>query len=178
MILEEGWQKDLTDFEKEQLTILKYRLERHLKAFHQIEQTVFVALLDDKGKVLWIEPYLAQEISRSLADIPAVREVFQSGQVYLEVEETLITGDSPTLSLVVPIKDDQEVEITFVYGDNDFSQNNPHQILIPDYDIETGVIDENNPEVAVRFTAGGHGEVIFICSNAACAGHSNLGGAS
>ncbi len=76
----------------------------------------------------------------------------------------------------IEVEEDQEVEITFVYGDSDFSQNNPHQIIIPDYDIETGVIDENNPEVTVRFTAGGHGDVIFMCSNAGCVGHSNLVG--
>ncbi len=74
----------------------------------------------------------------------------------------------------IEVEEDQEVEITFVYGDSDFSQNNPHRIIIPDYGIETAIIDENNPEVTVRFTATGHGEIAFMCSIPDCVGHSNL----
>ncbi len=69
----------------------------------------------------------------------------------------------------------QEVEITFVYGDGDFPQNNLHIIAIPDYDIANIILDEKNPEVTVSFTAKA-GEVAFICTNVTCVGHTNLQG--
>ncbi len=72
------------------------------------------------------------------------------------------------------VEDGREVEITFVYGDSDFPQNNPHIIAIPDYGITTGVLDENNPEKTVRFTASTAGEVTFMCSKVDCVGHTNL----
>ncbi len=36
------------------------------------------------------------------------------------------------------VEQGQEVEITFVYGDSDFPENNPHIIAIPDYSLQTG----------------------------------------
>ncbi len=72
------------------------------------------------------------------------------------------------------VEEGQEVEITFVYGDGDFSQNNPHTIIIPDYGITTGILDENNREETVRFIAKGHGEVTFMCAITDCVGHTNL----
>ncbi len=71
------------------------------------------------------------------------------------------------------VEEGQEVEITFVYGDNDFSQNNPHIIAISEYGIETDVVDENTPEVTLRFTAEA-GEVTFVCIKVDCVGHTNL----
>ncbi len=70
----------------------------------------------------------------------------------------------------------QEVEITFVYGDDDFSQNNPHVVAIPALGIATRILDENNLEDTVRFTASKSGEIVFKCSEAACVGHANLQG--
>ncbi|MEW6232151.1 MAG: c-type cytochrome [Chloroflexota bacterium] len=67
----------------------------------------------------------------------------------------------------------QEVEITFVYGERDLTQNNPHQILVTGYNIDTGILDQENREVTVRFTATGAGEVSFMCI-LPCLGHSNL----
>ncbi len=72
------------------------------------------------------------------------------------------------------VEEGQEVEITFVYGDGDFPQNNPHIIAIPEYGIDTGVLDENNPEVTVSFTASETGEVSFMCTQTTCVGHTNL----
>ena len=74
------------------------------------------------------------------------------------------------------VEEGQEVTITFVYGDGDFPQNNPHIIAIPDYGIDTGVLDENNLEVTLRFTASKDGEVSFICTEISCVGHPNLQG--
>lgn len=68
----------------------------------------------------------------------------------------------------------QEVEITFVYGDKDFSQDNPHIIAIPDLGITSGLIDQDNPETTVRFTAGNAGEFTFACTKVDCVGHTNL----
>ncbi len=74
------------------------------------------------------------------------------------------------------VEQGQEVEITFVYGDKDFSQNNPHIIAIPDLGIETGVLDQENTEKTLRFTASNTGEVRFMCTDITCAGHPNLQG--
>ena len=109
LVMGQGWQDDLTDAHKEQLTSVRYHLRQHLLSFHQIEQAVFVAVLDAQGKVLWTEPYLAQKANQSLANTRAVQEAVKRRQVYIEVEEALISQDSPTLSLVAPIKDDQGV---------------------------------------------------------------------
>ena len=83
LVLGRGWQDDLTDSHKEQLTSLQYHLRQHLMFFEQGEEAVVVAILDARGKVLWTEPYLARQVSQSLADTAAVREVVASGQVYL-----------------------------------------------------------------------------------------------
>jgi hypothetical protein len=72
------------------------------------------------------------------------------------------------------VKQGQEVEITFVYGDDDFPQNNPHIIAIPDLGITPFTLDRDNPEEMVRFTAKEAGEVAFMCTNITCVGHTNL----
>ena len=75
------------------------------------------------------------------------------------------------------IEEGQEVEITFVYGDNDFPTNNPHIIAIPDLGITPFILDQNNPEFTVSFTAPKVGDATlfsFMCTQTACAGHNNL----
>ncbi len=96
----------------------------------------------------------------------------EEGIFRIEVSRNGFNGEAQGFQ--IEVEEDQEVEITFVYGDGDFSQNNPHKIIIPEYGIETEIIDENNPEATVRFTATGHGEVTFMCSNVQCVGHTNL----
>ena len=71
------------------------------------------------------------------------------------------------------VEEGQEVEITFVYGDDDLSQNNPHIITIPTYDISTATLDTENLEDTVSFTASKGGEVSFMCTQY-CVGHANL----
>ncbi len=71
------------------------------------------------------------------------------------------------------VEEGQEVEITFVYGDEDLSQNNPHIITIPAYGITTATLDKENPEDTVSFTASKSGEVSFMCT-LYCVGHTNL----
>ncbi len=70
----------------------------------------------------------------------------------------------------------QEVAITFVYGD--FPQNNPHIISALDYDIDTGLLSQTNPEITLRFTAKETGEIVFACIRPQCLGHHNLHGAA
>lgn len=74
----------------------------------------------------------------------------------------------------IEVEEGQEVEITFVYGDDDFPQNNPHIIEFPDLGVKTGTIDRDNLEETVRFTAGETGEVRFLCTLTDCVGHANL----
>lgn len=80
-------------------------------------------------------------------------------------------NDSPEI-LRLEVEEGQEVEITFVYADNRY---NPHRIRIAGYNIDTGVLDQDNPEVTVRFIANRTGEVIFNCV-LLCGGHENLQG--
>ncbi len=76
----------------------------------------------------------------------------------------------------VEIEEGQKVEITLIYGDGDFPQNNPHIIAIPDYGIAPFTIDRENPEETVRFTAKEAEEVAFMCTLVTCVGHTNLQG--
>ncbi len=96
----------------------------------------------------------------------------KEGSFRVEVSRNGFNGEAQDFH--IEVEEDQEIEITFVYADDDFSQNNPHRIIIPEYDIETETIDENNPEVTVKFTATGHGEIAFMCSNIQCVGHTSL----
>ncbi len=106
--LDNDWQNAAADSnENEHLISLRNDLLHHLMTFHQIEAPVFVALLDAQGKVLWTEPFLEQKTSQSLADIPAIGNVLQEGRVYIEVQEAVLTGARPTLSIVAPIEDKQ-----------------------------------------------------------------------
>ena len=74
----------------------------------------------------------------------------------------------------IEVEEGEEVEITFVYGDGDFSQNNPHVIEIPALGLTTGVIDRQNPEETLHFTATETGEISFTCTKVDCVGHANL----
>ena len=67
----------------------------------------------------------------------------------------------------------QEVEITFVYGDADLQYDNSHVIFITGYNIKTGTLDRENPEITVRFIADRPGEIKFMCI-LVCTGHDEL----
>lgn len=79
-------------------------------------------------------------------------------------------GDFP-----LTVKQGQEVEITFVYGDTDIP-NNPHTVTIPSLAISTDIIDENNPQETLRFPAPRPGEILFMCGVPECNGHADLVG--
>jgi hypothetical protein len=71
------------------------------------------------------------------------------------------------------IEGGQEVDLTFVYGDGDLPDNNPHIIFISGYNIKTDTLDRNNPEVTVNFYADKEGEFNFLCI-LDCEGHDEL----
>ena len=128
-----------------------------------------------KSKVLLvvIVGLLASIILASCAT-PAVESSIPPLTNTVEVSSVGFNGVSGNFHLEV--EKGQEVEITFVYGDGDFPQNNTHIIAIPDYGIETSVLDEDNPEVTVSFTASKIGKVSFKCTQITCVGHPNLQG--
>ncbi len=70
----------------------------------------------------------------------------------------------------------QEVEITFVYGDGDLDKNNPHQLYMANYGIKSEVLDRDNPEVTLKFTALSAGRVSFKCVIKTSDGYDNLQG--
>lgn len=98
----------------------------------------------------------------------------EKGSLQVEVSRNGFNNTAGEFRLEV--EQGQEVEITFVYGDSDFPQNNPHVMAIPALGITTGILDEENPEETARFTASKAGEVSFMCIETACVGHSNLQG--
>jgi signal transduction histidine kinase len=108
--LGDKWQNTPTDSEaKEQLISLRNNLQRHLVLLEPAEVDIFVALLDAQGKVLQTEPFLEQQEGHSLANNPIIQYVLQEGQSYTEVEESILTGDSPTFTMVVPIKNNEKL---------------------------------------------------------------------
>ena len=92
----------------------------------------------------------------------------------LRVEVSRNGFNNTTGGFRLEVEEGQEVKITFVYKDGDLGQNNPHIIAIPDYGIDTGVLDQTNPEVTLNFTASKAGESTFGCTRIECIGHTNL----
>lgn len=68
----------------------------------------------------------------------------------------------------------QEIEITFVWGDNGLPENNIHIVANPEYGLNTGTLDRNNPEVTLSLVAEETGQVVFSCVAPGCIGHHNL----
>ncbi len=106
------------------------------------------------------------------SQLPEVSPPQEKGSFRIEVSRRGF--DSTAGEYRLEVEEGQQVEITFVYGDKDFSQNNPHIIAIPDLGITTDPIDQQNPEATVHFTAGNTGEVAFVCTKVDCVGHTNL----
>jgi signal transduction histidine kinase len=117
-ILGNTWQRAGADSDvAESLDSLRKHMQRHLVSFRQIDVAVFVGLLDAKGNILQMEPVSEQKVGQSLATTPAVREVLAGEQEYIKVKEAILTGDSPTLSIVAPVRDDRELLIGLVVVD-------------------------------------------------------------
>jgi hypothetical protein len=105
------------------------------------------------------------------AEVPHPQENHEEASFRVEVSRWGFNNTPGEFRLEV--EEGQEVVITFVYGDDDLSQNNPHIITIPTYGISTATLDTENPEDTVSFTASRGGEVSFMCT-LYCVGHANL----
>src|SRR3990172_5124857 len=102
------------------------------------------------------------------------RAVAQDGarRIPIEVSPNGFNGNPGEYRLAVT--EGEEIEIVFVYADADLPFNNPHRIFISEYNLDSGILDRNNPRVALRLVARG-GEVRFSCV-LPCAGHNKLQG--
>lgn len=89
------------------------------------------------------------------------------------VEVSRYGFDGTPGELRLQVEEGQDVTITFLYGDGDLPNDNPHQIFISEYNISTDVLDRENRQSTVRFTASRTGEVTFTCV-LFCTGHDNL----
>jgi len=66
-----------------------------------------------------------------------------------------------------------QVDVRFIYGDQDLSFDNPHKVLIGGYNIVTPDIDSQAPVQEVKFTANQVGSFQFYCI-IPCFGMNNL----
>ncbi len=80
-------------------------------------------------------------------------------------------GTAGTFTLNVQQGD--SVRITFVYGDDDLTVDNPHAIAFEGYRIQTVNIGKSNPTVTVKFVADVSGTFNFYCY-IPCLGMENL----
>ena len=88
----------------------------------------------------------------------------------IEVSQDGFNGTVEDLRIEVGLG--QEVEITFVYADTT-SYDNQHTVFISGYNVDTGVLGKDNPEVTVKFIANQPGEFNIVCTSD-CTGHENL----
>lgn len=110
--------------------------------------------------------------------VPAEEAHPSSEEATFRVEVSRLGFNNTPGEYHLEVEAGQEVTITFVYGDNDFPEDNPHIISIPELGIITGVLDLEHPEATVSFTLQEDEKVSFVCFNDECIGHANLlGGA-
>ena len=94
----------------------------------------------------------------------------------LRVEVSRYGFDNAPGAFRLEVEEGQEIEVTFVYGYGDLSGSNPHIISALGYDIDTGLLSQENPEVTLSFIAEETGEIVFECIRTQCTGHHNLHG--
>lgn len=75
--------------------------------------------------------------------------------------------------LIIDLVEGDVVHITFLYGDNDLSYDNPHAIFLQGYDLRTRVISRGNPSATLDFIATKTGTYAFYCV-VPCEGMLNL----
>ncbi len=151
-----------------------------------MQQKILIGLVLTLIIVIFIPLYWAaepgrQEAARERQQAEAVereaRPYMPQKEGSFRVEVSLNGFNNTPGEFRLEVEGGQEVEITFVYGDYDLPVNNPHIIAIPDLGITPFILDQNNPEFTVSFTAPKVGEVTvfsFMCTQTACAGHNNL----
>jgi hypothetical protein len=67
------------------------------------------------------------------------------------------------------------IVVRFVYGDTDLPYDNPHQMYLEGYGIETEIISRENPVTTIEFRADTVGKFRFYCA-IGCLGMENLQG--
>ncbi len=75
--------------------------------------------------------------------------------------------------LTIQVNQGDNVTIKFVYGDANFTYNNPHVIRIEGYNIQTHVLDKKAPVQLLSFTVGQTGRFVIHCI-VPCFGMENL----
>ena len=105
-ILGQGWRDETSGPDQDQLALQRNRLQSHLASFHRMDVTVFIALLDEQGRILQAGPSLDGRLEQSLAGVSIINASLEDGQVHVEAEEGILTGSRPSLSVSVPIRDD------------------------------------------------------------------------
>ena len=74
---------------------------------------------------------------------------------------------------VLNLVEGEMVHITFLYGDDDLSYDNPHVIFLVGYDLRTSLISKSNPTATMEFMATRTGAFAFYCV-IPCQGMMNL----
>ncbi len=105
-ILGVGWRDETSSPDQDQLALQRNRLQSHLSDFHQMDVTVFLAFLDEQGRILQVGPSLDDRLGQSLTGVSIINASLEDGQVHVETEEGILTGNRPSLSVSVPIRDD------------------------------------------------------------------------
>ena len=108
-ILGNDWQDDTGFPSFDKLNTENNRMLYHLLTFHQIDIASTSAFLDTQGNVLQMAPVIDGQVGQNKSEILSIRTALDSGRVFVEVEEALFTKESPTLSIVVPVIDEQEI---------------------------------------------------------------------
>ncbi len=73
----------------------------------------------------------------------------------------------------ITVQQGDSVKITFIYGDGDLANDNPHEMSFEHYGIQTVKIGKSNPTATVEFVADTPGSFIFYC-DIPCEGMANL----
>ncbi len=108
-ILGNDWQDD-TEFPSfDELSSENDRMQDHLLTFHQMDVAVTSAFLDTQGKVSQIAPFIDGHVGQDKNETLAIRTALDSMMVFIEVKKALFTEESPTLSFVVPVINEQEI---------------------------------------------------------------------
>ncbi len=108
-ILGNEWQDNADFVSFDQLKLENDRIQYHVLAFHQMDVVVTSALLDSKGNVLQMVPFVDGQVGQNKSGTLAISTALNSGQVFVEVGKALFTQENPTLSIVVPVTDEQEI---------------------------------------------------------------------
>lgn len=96
----------------------------------------------------------------------------EEGPIRIEVNENGFNNTSG--EFLIEAEFGQEIEIVFIYAENT-SKDNPHLIYISEYNILSDTLNQDNPEITVKFIANKFGIFSFNCI-LDCAGHRNLQG--